>query len=153
VVSAAGGDLTVVLEPISTDEEMRLADVAGRELETYFAELIEERRRAPQEDLTSALVAVHDDTAGVALTGAELLANWSCCWLPASRPPPTCSAPALDSAGASRPGGPVARRRGPRTGIRRGDPPVRLAGAAHHPVPRPARWSSPTEYGLTTARR
>jgi cytochrome P450 len=69
------GDLTVVLEPISTDQEMRLADVAGRELEAYFAELIEERRRAPEEDLTSALVAVHDDTAGVALTGAELLAN------------------------------------------------------------------------------
>jgi cytochrome P450 len=68
-------DLTVVLEPISTDEEMRLADVAGRELEAYFAELIQERRRSPAEDLTSAMVAVHDDTGGVALTGAELLAN------------------------------------------------------------------------------
>ena len=68
-------DLTVVLEPVSTEEEMRLADVAGRELEGYFAGLIEERRRAPQEDLTSALVAVHDDTAGAGLTGEELLAN------------------------------------------------------------------------------
>ena len=68
-------DLTVVLEPISTDEEMGLADVAGRELEAYFVELIEERRRAPQEDLTSALVAIHDDSGGVALTGEELLAN------------------------------------------------------------------------------
>ncbi|HEX5595535.1 MAG TPA: cytochrome P450 [Micromonosporaceae bacterium] len=68
-------DLTVVLEPISTDEAMRLADVAGRELEAYFVDLIKERRHAPQEDLTSALVAVHDDTAGTGLTGEELLAN------------------------------------------------------------------------------
>ncbi|MEU4675621.1 cytochrome P450 [Micromonospora sp. NPDC023737] len=68
-------DLTVVLEPISTEEEMRLADVAGRELEAYFVDLIEERRRAPQEDLTSALVAVHDETGGTGLTGEELLAN------------------------------------------------------------------------------
>lgn len=68
-------DLTAVLEPISTDEEMRLADVAGRELEAYFADLIEERRRVPQEDLTGALVAVHDDSAGAGLTGEELLAN------------------------------------------------------------------------------
>ncbi|MEV0731226.1 cytochrome P450 [Polymorphospora sp. NPDC050346] len=69
-------DLTVVLEPISTDEEMRLADVAGRELEAYFTGLIGERRRVPREDLTSALVAARDDdTAGAALTGEELLAN------------------------------------------------------------------------------
>ncbi|MFD0784902.1 cytochrome P450, partial [Micromonospora azadirachtae] len=68
-------DLTVVLEPISTEEEMRRADVAGRELEAYFVDLIEERRRAPQEDLTSALVAVHDETGGSGLTGEELLAN------------------------------------------------------------------------------
>ncbi|MEV1330411.1 cytochrome P450 [Micromonospora costi] len=68
-------DLTVVLEPISTEEEMRLADVAGRDLEGYFTDLIAERRRAPREDLTSALVAVHDDTTGPGMTGEELLAN------------------------------------------------------------------------------
>ncbi|GAA1883545.1 cytochrome P450 [Asanoa iriomotensis] len=68
-------DLTVVLEPISTEEEMRLADVAGRELEDYFVGLIVERRRAPREDLTSALVAAHDDPDGPGLTGHELLAN------------------------------------------------------------------------------
>ncbi|BCJ70302.1 cytochrome P450 [Polymorphospora rubra] len=68
-------DLTVVLEPISTDEEMRLADVAGRDLEAYFTDLIKERRRAPREDLTSALVAAHDDAPGAGLTGEELLAN------------------------------------------------------------------------------
>ncbi|GIF76750.1 cytochrome P450 [Asanoa siamensis] len=62
-------DLTVVLEPISTEEEMRLADVAGRELEDYFTGLVAARRRAPREDLTSALAENGD------LTGAELLAN------------------------------------------------------------------------------
>ncbi|MFI5844173.1 cytochrome P450 [Catenuloplanes sp. NPDC051500] len=62
-------DLTVVLEPISTEAEMRLADVAGRELQDYFVGLIAERRRAPQEDLTSALAASPD------LSGEELLAN------------------------------------------------------------------------------
>lgn len=68
-------DLTVVLEPISTEAEMRQADVAGRELEAYFTDLIAQRRRQPREDLTSALVAVHDDTGGARLTGEELLAN------------------------------------------------------------------------------
>ncbi|MEU4428348.1 cytochrome P450 [Actinoplanes sp. NPDC024001] len=63
-------DLTVVLEPISTEEEMSRADAAGRELEDYFIGLIAERQRAPQEDLTSALAAE-----GSGLTGAELLAN------------------------------------------------------------------------------
>ncbi|WP_250037849.1 cytochrome P450 [Paractinoplanes maris] len=63
-------DLTVVLEPISTVEEMELADAAGRDLEDYFVGLIAERQRNPQDDLTSALIA-----AGDTLTGEELLAN------------------------------------------------------------------------------
>ncbi|MBG0568368.1 cytochrome P450 [Actinoplanes aureus] len=62
-------DLTVVLEPISTEEEMGRADVAGRELEDYFIGLVAERRREPREDLTSALAG------DSGLTGAELLAN------------------------------------------------------------------------------
>ncbi|GIF46398.1 cytochrome P450 [Asanoa ferruginea] len=65
-------DLTVVLEPISTEEEMHRADLAGRDLEDYFIGLIADRQRAPREDLTSALVATAGDTG---LTGAELLAN------------------------------------------------------------------------------
>ncbi|MBM2616600.1 cytochrome P450 [Actinoplanes sp. LDG1-06] len=65
-------DLTIVLEPISTVEEMNLADVAGRELEDYFVGLIAERQKNPQEDLTSALV---EAGAGGTLTGEELLAN------------------------------------------------------------------------------
>ncbi len=63
-------DLTVVLEPISTVAEMELADAAGRDLEDYFVGLIAERRRHPQEDLTSALAA-----SGDTLTGEEMLAN------------------------------------------------------------------------------
>ena len=63
-------DLTVVLEPISTVEEMELADAAGRELENYFVGLIAERREHPREDLVSALIATGDT-----LTGEELLAN------------------------------------------------------------------------------
>ncbi|GAA1639788.1 cytochrome P450 [Actinoplanes couchii] len=62
-------DLTVVLEPISSEEEMARADTAGRELEDYFTGLIADRRRTPREDLTSALAA---DTG---LSGRELLAN------------------------------------------------------------------------------
>jgi cytochrome P450 len=62
-------DLTVVLEPISTHEEMRAADAAGRELEDYFVGLIAARQKEPREDLTSALAA------DSALTGKELLAN------------------------------------------------------------------------------
>ncbi|MDI6100460.1 cytochrome P450 [Actinoplanes sp. NEAU-A12] len=63
-------DLTAVLEPISTEDEMRRADVAGRELENYFIGLIAERQKAPQDDLTSALAAGDSG-----LSGAELLAN------------------------------------------------------------------------------
>lgn len=63
-------DLTVVLEPISTEEEMRAADAAGRALEDYFIGLIAERQRSPREDLTSALAA-----SGSGLTGKELLSN------------------------------------------------------------------------------
>jgi cytochrome P450 len=63
-------DLTVVLEPISTADEMARADAAGRELEDYFIGLIAERQKQPRNDLTSALVA-----GGSGLTGQELLAN------------------------------------------------------------------------------
>ncbi|GAA2876052.1 cytochrome P450 [Actinoplanes cyaneus] len=67
-------DLTVVLEPISTEEEMGRADKAGRELEAYFTGLIADRRHTPREDLTSALVEASDADDAV-LTGEELLAN------------------------------------------------------------------------------
>ncbi|TDC00153.1 cytochrome P450 [Micromonospora fluostatini] len=67
-------DLTVVLEPEITAAELAVADRGAAELRAYLTELIEARRRAPADDLTSALVRVHDAD-GDRLTGDELLAN------------------------------------------------------------------------------
>ncbi|GGR12660.1 cytochrome P450 [Actinoplanes ianthinogenes] len=67
-------DLTVVLEPISSEEEMGRADKAGRDLEDYFVGLVADRQKTPREDLTSALVQAANAEDGV-LTGEELLAN------------------------------------------------------------------------------
>ncbi|MBQ0980220.1 MULTISPECIES: cytochrome P450 [Micromonospora] len=68
------GDLTGVLEPEITPEELTVADAGASELRDYFVELIVARRRAPADDLTTALVQVHDAD-GDRLTGDELLAN------------------------------------------------------------------------------
>ncbi|MFI7577043.1 cytochrome P450 [Micromonospora sp. NPDC049497] len=68
------GDLTGVLEPEITAEELAVADRGATELRDYFGELIAARRRAPADDLTTALVQVHD-TDGDRLSGDELLAN------------------------------------------------------------------------------
>ncbi|MGC5019479.1 cytochrome P450 [Micromonospora sp. DT47] len=67
-------DLTGVLEPEITPAELAVADRGATELRDYFAELVEARRRAPADDLTTALVQVHD-TDGDRLSGDELLAN------------------------------------------------------------------------------
>ncbi|MFG1779125.1 cytochrome P450 [Micromonospora sp. NPDC049051] len=67
-------DLTGVLEPEITPQELAVADRGAVELRDYFAELVAARRRAPGDDLTSALVRVHD-TDGERLSGDELLAN------------------------------------------------------------------------------
>lgn len=67
-------DLTVVLEPISSEEEMARAGKAGRELEEYFVGLVADRQTTPREDLTSALVEAATAEDAV-LTGEELLAN------------------------------------------------------------------------------
>jgi cytochrome P450 len=66
--------VTVVLEPMLDLSTLEPADVAARELEVYFTDQIERRRREPGDDLTSALVAVHD-APGSTLTREELLAN------------------------------------------------------------------------------
>ncbi|MEH1169294.1 cytochrome P450 [Micromonospora sp. CPCC 205539] len=68
------GDLTGVLEPEITTAELAAADAGAAELGAYFAELVAARRSAPADDLTTALVQVHD-TDGERLTGVELLAN------------------------------------------------------------------------------
>ncbi|MBQ1063897.1 MULTISPECIES: cytochrome P450 [Micromonospora] len=66
-------DLTGVLEPEITEEELAVADRGASELRAYFTELVSARRRAPADDLTSALVQAHDG--GDRLSGDELLAN------------------------------------------------------------------------------
>ncbi|MGS2617066.1 cytochrome P450 [Micromonospora sp. LZ34] len=67
-------DLTGVLEPEITPAELAVADQGARELSAYFAELVAARRRAPADDLTTALVQAHDADGG-RLSGDELLAN------------------------------------------------------------------------------
>ncbi|SCG73983.1 cytochrome P450 [Micromonospora coxensis] len=67
-------DLTGVLEPEITLDELAVADRGAAELTGYFAALVEDRRRAPADDLTTALVQVHDADGG-RLSGDELLAN------------------------------------------------------------------------------
>ncbi|MFD6610463.1 cytochrome P450 [Micromonospora chalcea] len=66
-------DLTGVLEPEITEEELAVADRGASELRAYFTELVATRRRAPADDLTTALVQAHDG--GDRLSGDELLAN------------------------------------------------------------------------------
>ena len=60
------------LEPNITDKERRLVSEAGRELDAYFLEIIDQRRQEPQDDLISGLVAAEE--AGDKLSQAELLA-------------------------------------------------------------------------------
>lgn len=67
-------ELTGVLEPEITPEELAVADAGASGLRDYFTELIAERRRTPAEDLTTALVQAHDAD-GDRLSGEELLAN------------------------------------------------------------------------------
>ncbi|MER7459402.1 cytochrome P450 [Micromonospora sp. NPDC126480] len=68
------GDLTGVLEPEFTPDELAVADAGASELRDYFTGLIAQRRRAPGDDLTTALVQAHDAD-GDRLSGDELLAN------------------------------------------------------------------------------
>ncbi|MEH0828308.1 cytochrome P450, partial [Micromonospora sp. CPCC 205714] len=67
-------DLTGVLEPEITTQELAVADRGATELRDYFAALVRARRAAPADDLTTALVQVHDAD-GDRLSGEELLAN------------------------------------------------------------------------------
>jgi|SRR5579864_1913659 len=60
---------------------------AQRAMAMYFSRLIEERRRAPREDLISALIAAQIE--GQHLSLPELLGFASCCWWLATRPRPT----------------------------------------------------------------
>ncbi|MGH9172362.1 MAG: cytochrome P450 [Acidimicrobiales bacterium] len=65
--------VTVLLEPVIADEEVGPAFAAQAELEAYFRELVAVRRRQPQEDLLSELIAVQEGTD--ALSEAELIST------------------------------------------------------------------------------
>jgi cytochrome P450 len=65
-------DMTSVLEPML--EDLSVADAACDQLEAYFTDLIAAKRKAPGEDLTSALVATHDESPHL-LSLQELLSN------------------------------------------------------------------------------
>ncbi|MFI6128942.1 cytochrome P450 [Micromonospora sp. NPDC051141] len=67
-------DLTGVLEPEITPDELAVADRGAAELRAYFSDLVAARRRVPADDLTTALVQAHDAD-GERLSGDELLAN------------------------------------------------------------------------------
>ncbi len=66
--------LTLTLEPLLDEAGLARADVAAVKLADMFAELIASRRKAPQEDLLSALVAAADAEPG-RITEAELIQN------------------------------------------------------------------------------
>jgi cytochrome P450 len=51
---------TLLLEPIISDEDVESAVLAQSELEEYFVGLVSERRRQPEDDLISQLIAVQE---------------------------------------------------------------------------------------------
>lgn len=67
-------ELTVVLEVRFDQDQAVRAHAAAVELQDYFAELIEVRRRVPADDLVTALAAAHD-AGGDRLTADELMGN------------------------------------------------------------------------------
>jgi cytochrome P450 len=68
LISAAA----VGIEPGASLEDLQRAEAAGEETATYFLDLIAERRRRPQEDLLSGLIAVEE--AGDTLSEGEVAA-------------------------------------------------------------------------------
>jgi cytochrome P450 len=67
IATAAAG-----IEPGATLAELQVASEAEQEVRSYFADLVEERRRAPGDDLLSAMIAVEE--AGDSLTTGEVVA-------------------------------------------------------------------------------
>ena len=66
-------DLALTIEPVLSDEQAARAEEAARAFREFFAQLIAERRRDPQEDLLTALIEAEE--AGERLTEGELVAN------------------------------------------------------------------------------
>ncbi|MDV9173631.1 cytochrome P450 [Streptomyces sp. W16] len=67
-------DLGKVMDPLLTPDALTAADRAADELLAYFADLVAERRRFPQDDLISALARARDADNG-RLSNRELHAN------------------------------------------------------------------------------
>jgi len=65
--------ITAFIDPAATDEALAEAAIAGMELGAYFTELVEEKRRRPDDRLLSALIEVEES--GDRLSSDELLAN------------------------------------------------------------------------------
>ncbi|MEV1177070.1 cytochrome P450 [Nonomuraea sp. NPDC049784] len=68
------GDMLIVLEAFPPPDEAELGQRSTEEIEAYIIDLIAARRRAPADDLSSALIAAHDRDQA-ALTADELLVN------------------------------------------------------------------------------
>jgi len=66
--------LVATLEPMSTGEQWRAADVATVQLSEYFTALVADRRAGPRDDLVSALTQINDAQDG-RLSDNELLDN------------------------------------------------------------------------------
>src|SRR5262249_47577614 len=64
-------DLVTLLDPLQATNGMEPAERAYFELRDYFREVFAERRRAPRDDLVSAVVAVDEE--GDSLTETELV--------------------------------------------------------------------------------
>ncbi len=65
--------VTAVLELVVTPEQLHAATEASEKLEAYFAELIAERRAAPQDDLLTRLIQAEDE--GERLSEYELIST------------------------------------------------------------------------------
>lgn len=66
-------DVSLVIEPIVSDEQHRRIVAAGENLFNYFEDIMEQRRREPQDDLITALIAAEED--GDRLSREELLGS------------------------------------------------------------------------------
>lgn len=67
-------DLGVGIEPTASDEEVAIADQAGREIRSYLLDLIADRRTDPHDDLLSVLIEA-SEADGDRLTENEVIVN------------------------------------------------------------------------------
>ena len=73
VFKSWSNDIALSVEPTVNDEQQRRINESGQKLYDYFEGIIEQRRRDPQDDTITALIAAEDE--GDRLTHEELLAT------------------------------------------------------------------------------